>query len=142
MDDFIETLLLNLFFSGSIKGMSPNLEADDRRNRIIRPLVYVREEMTREYARREALPLLNCSCPFHRVEGSRRTWVKSMLARIEKEIPDVRSNLLAAMGRVDHRHLLNFRDCSTAQVTRATERGVETGHVHRNSGSQRQNHDH
>ncbi len=57
LDDFIETLMLNLFFNGSIKGMSPNFLADDGKNRIIRPLVYVKEEMTRQYARIVGVPI-------------------------------------------------------------------------------------
>jgi tRNA 2-thiocytidine biosynthesis protein TtcA len=106
LDDFIETLLLNLFFNGSIKGMSPNLLADDGTNRIIRPLVYVREEMTRQYAQSVGVPILGCSCGFQGMVASRRRWIKELLSLLEREVPDVKSNLLAAMGRVQRRHLL------------------------------------
>ncbi len=106
LDDFVETLLLNLFFNGSIKGMSPNLLADDGRNTVIRPLVYVREELTRQCAQSLGVPILGCSCAYQGMSGSRRQWVKSLLNQIEKEVPHVRSNLLASMGRVRQRHLL------------------------------------
>ena len=106
LDDFIETLLLNLFFNGSIKGMSPNLLADDRRNRIIRPLVYVREGLTRQYAQDAGVPIVGCSCGFQGMTASRRRWIKELLSQIESEVPEVKSSLLAAMGRVQHRHLL------------------------------------
>ncbi len=106
LDDFIETLIMNLFFSGTIKGMSPSLLSDDKRNRVIRPLVYVKEEMTRECARDLDVPILGCFCSYQGMSGTRRAWVKTLIANIEKELPFVRSNLLAAMGRVDHRHLL------------------------------------
>ncbi len=108
LDDFIETLLLNLFFNGSIKGMSPNFLADDGRNTIIRPLVYVKEEMTRQYAQSVGVPIAGCSCPFHGMVSSRRHWVKGMISEIEHEIPDVKANMLAAMGRVRQRHLLKI----------------------------------
>ncbi len=108
LDDFIETLILNMFFNGSIKGMSPNFLADDGRNRIIRPLVYVKEEMTRQYALSVGVPILGCSCPFHGMVSSRRHWVKDLISQMEHEIPDIKSNLLAAMGRVRHRHLLEI----------------------------------
>lgn len=36
-DDFIETLLLNLFFNGQIKGMHPRLRATNGRHTVIRP---------------------------------------------------------------------------------------------------------
>jgi tRNA 2-thiocytidine biosynthesis protein TtcA len=106
LDDVVETLLLNLFFNGSIKGMSPHLLADDGKNTIIRPLIYVKEEQTRQCAQSLGVPILGCSCAYQGMSGSRRQWVKALLNRIEEEVPHVRSNLLASMGRVRHRHLL------------------------------------
>jgi tRNA 2-thiocytidine biosynthesis protein TtcA len=102
----VETLLLNLFFNGSIKGMSPNLAADDGRNRVIRPLVYVREDLTRECAGLLEVPILGCYCNCMGMKGARRQWVKALLNKLETDIPDVRSNILGSMGRVHNRHLL------------------------------------
>ena len=107
LDDFVETLLLNLFFNASIKGMSPNLLADDGTNTVIRPLVYVTEDMTREYAREIGVPILGCLCSYQGMSGTRRQWVKGLLARIEKDVPDVKSSLLHSMGRIFPRHLLH-----------------------------------
>lgn len=106
LDDFVETLLLNLFFNGAIKGMSPHLISDDGRNRIIRPLVYVKEDMTRRAAELLRVPIVGCGCTYQGMSGSRRSWAKALLTQIEQEVPDVKTNLLAAMGRVQVRHLL------------------------------------
>ena len=62
-DDFIETLLLNLFFSGALKAMPARLVSDDRRHVVIRPLVYVSEEEAREYTEVAGLPVIGCCCP-------------------------------------------------------------------------------
>ncbi|MBI5249324.1 MAG: tRNA 2-thiocytidine(32) synthetase TtcA [Desulfomonile tiedjei] len=115
LDDFVETLMLNMFFNGSIKGMSPKLLADDCQNIVIRPLVYVREEITRTVAAGLKLPILGCSCAYQGMSGSRRQWVKQLLKSVEQEIPDVKSNLLASMGRVRDRHL--FRKRSLGEET-------------------------
>jgi tRNA 2-thiocytidine biosynthesis protein TtcA len=106
LDDFVETFLLNLFFNGSIKGMSPNLLADDGHNRVIRPLVYIKEAMTREFAQSLGVPIIGCSCPYQEMGGSRRQWAKALLARLEKDVPDIKSSILAGMGNVRHRHLV------------------------------------
>jgi tRNA 2-thiocytidine biosynthesis protein TtcA len=105
-DDFVETLLMNIFFNGVIKGMSPLLEADDGLNCVIRPLVYVAEEDTRRCARELEAPLIDCACPYSGAGAGRRNWVKSLLARVEAGRPGAKASALAAMGRVDVRHLL------------------------------------
>ena len=49
-DDFIETLLLNLFYEGSLKAMPARLVSDNQAHVVIRPLVYVNEADCRDYA--------------------------------------------------------------------------------------------
>ncbi len=55
-DDFIETLLLNLFFNGQIKGMHARLRATNGRHTVIRPLVYAWEDDIAEYVRAQGVP--------------------------------------------------------------------------------------
>ena len=43
LDDLAETLLMNLFFSGSLRSMPPKLVSDDGKNVVIRPMAYVEE---------------------------------------------------------------------------------------------------
>ena len=62
-DDFIETLLLNLFFEGSLKAMPARLVSDNGAHVVIRPLVYVSEADCRDYTRSMKLPVISCCCP-------------------------------------------------------------------------------
>src|SRR3954470_8882678 len=62
-DDFIETLLLNLFFAGSLKAMPARLVSDNGQHIVIRPLVYVGEDEARAYAKECELPIIGCCCP-------------------------------------------------------------------------------
>src|SRR3954469_16641608 len=48
-DDFIETLLLNLFFAGALKAMPARLVSDNGEHVVVRPLVYVTEAEARLY---------------------------------------------------------------------------------------------
>src|SRR5687768_11464816 len=63
LDDFIETLLLNLFFAGSLKAMPARLVSDNGEHVVVRPLVYVTEGEARGYAKEQALPIVSCCCP-------------------------------------------------------------------------------
>src|ERR671919_2506637 len=51
LDDFIETLLLNLFFAGALKAMPARLVSDTGEHTVIRPLVGVTEAEARQYAK-------------------------------------------------------------------------------------------
>jgi len=108
-DDFIETLLLNQFYNGKIKAMAPLLEADDGRNVVIRPLVYVQEDEIIRYAVNAGFPVVCCACPSCGDPDSKRVRIKKLLADLEKEDPGIKASLLAALGDVDDRHLLKKR---------------------------------
>ena len=63
LDDFIETLLLNLFFAGALKAMPARLVSDNGEHVVIRPFAYVGEDEARLYCKEVELPIIGCCCP-------------------------------------------------------------------------------
>ncbi len=108
-DDFIETLLLNLFFAGALKAMPAKLVSDDGAHVVIRPLVYVGEDEARAYARECGLPIIGCCCPACGDLGLQRQRAKRLLMELEREHPGVKQSMLKALGNVAPRHLLDTR---------------------------------
>ena len=108
-DDFIETLLLNLFFAGSLKAMPAKLVSDDGAHVVIRPLVYVGEEEARAYAKESELPIIGCCCPACGDLGLQRQRMKKLMMDLEGEHPGVKQSMLKALGNVAPRHLLDTR---------------------------------
>ena len=109
MDDFVETLLLNLFFGGSLKAMPARLVSDNGEHVVIRPLVYVTEAEARTYAKAEAFPIISCCCPACGDLSLQRQRVKRLIAQLEVEHPDVKNSMIRALGNVAGRHLLDRR---------------------------------
>src|ERR671933_1616340 len=109
LDDFIETLLLNLFFAGSLKAMPAKLVSDDGCHVVIRPLVYVWEEEARAYTKECELPIIGCCCPACGDLSLQRQRTKRLLVELEREHPGVKQSMLKALGNVAPRHLLDTR---------------------------------
>ncbi|MDQ3168600.1 MAG: tRNA 2-thiocytidine(32) synthetase TtcA [Acidobacteriota bacterium] len=109
LDDFVETVLLNLFFSGALKAMPARLVSDNGRHIVIRPLVYVTEPEARSYARESGLPIIGCCCPACGDLSLKRQRIKRMLAEFEVEHPDVKNSMIKALSNVQPRHLLDRR---------------------------------
>jgi len=108
-DDFIETLLLNLFFAGALKAMPAKLVSDNGEHVVIRPLVFVGEDEARQYTKSCELPIIGCCCPACGDLGLQRQRVKRLLMDLEIEHPGVKHSMIKALGNVAPRHLLDTR---------------------------------
>jgi tRNA 2-thiocytidine biosynthesis protein TtcA len=115
-DDFIETLLLNLFFAGSLKAMPAKLLSDDGAHVVIRPLVFVGEDEARAYTKECDLPIIGCCCPACGDLGLQRQRAKRLLMELEREHPGVKNSMLKALGNVQPRHLLDRRLNPPAEI--------------------------
>ena len=109
LDDFVETLLLNLFFAGALKAMPARLVSDDGAHVVIRPLVYVSEDDARQFTRQSNLPIIGCCCPACGDLSLQRQRVKRLILDLEREHPGVKQSMLKALSNVMPRHLLDRR---------------------------------
>jgi tRNA 2-thiocytidine biosynthesis protein TtcA len=105
-DDALETLLLNLMFTGSLKAMPPKLVSDDGRNVVIRPLMYCAEPTIARFAELEAFPILPCDLCGSQDDLMRQN-VKRMLSEMEAHAPRAKESMLAALGNVRPTHLFD-----------------------------------
>jgi tRNA 2-thiocytidine biosynthesis protein TtcA len=126
-DDFIETLLLNVFFAGALKAMPAKLVSDDGAHVVIRPLVLVGEEEARAYAKERELPVIGCCCQACGDLGLQRQRIKRLLADLESEHPGVKQSMLKALGNVAPRHLLDTRLNPPADLRRLADAEAAAG---------------
>jgi tRNA 2-thiocytidine biosynthesis protein TtcA len=108
LDDFIETLLMNIFFGGQLRSMAPIYRSDDGRSRVIRPLCYVPEAWLTEYAAERRLPISSCANPACGGGDATRRRMKRLVSELAREAPGLRWQALRALRNVDPRHLLDL----------------------------------
>ena len=107
LDDTAETLLMNIFFAGSLKAMPPKLRAENDQITVIRPMAYVPESMLRDYADFQGFPLIDCGCWLCSAPQSERARMKTMVSEVAERYGDVRFSIRRALANLQPRFLMD-----------------------------------
>jgi tRNA 2-thiocytidine biosynthesis protein TtcA len=97
-DDCAESLLRNVLFNGRIASLPPVAASRRGALRLIRPLVFVTEDLTAAYARAAALPAVGCVCG---ERDSVRREIRAFLAALRERHRGVPESIAAALGNVN-----------------------------------------
>jgi len=106
-DDFCESFLRNAMFTGRLSALPPVTWSRKKEFRLIRPLLYVQEDLTRAYAAHTAAPVIPCGCSLK--TGTVRRSLRDILAELEQAHPNLKNTLLSALSNVNHSRLLDLR---------------------------------
>jgi len=95
LDDLAESFLMSVMQNGTLRTMKANYWVEQGDIRVCRPLLYVRESMTNELAKSQALPIINDNCPACFAAPKERHRIKLLLSTLEldcgmKLFPNVR----------------------------------------------------
>lgn len=92
-DDFAEAMVRNILFTGRVKPLPPVAISSKQEFRLIRPLMYVKEDLIRAHATAECFPIVPCACSLK--EGTRQA-VRAFLKQVSDGNPHIFSNIIAA----------------------------------------------
>lgn len=105
-DDILQTLLLNMFFGGKLKGMPAKLVSDNGEFMVLRPLAYVAEKDLIRWAQVRQFPIIPCTLCGSQ-ENLQRQNMKEMLNDWDKRFPGRIDNMLSALQNVVPSHLMD-----------------------------------
>jgi tRNA(Ile)-lysidine synthase TilS/MesJ len=97
LDDLAESFMMSAFHQGRLGTMKAHYTNDAGDVRVIRPLAYVRETQTAAFAASAHLPVVPDSCPACFSAPTQRAYFKALLAREERNNPQLFATLLHTM---------------------------------------------
>jgi tRNA 2-thiocytidine biosynthesis protein TtcA len=106
-DDFCESFLRNALFTGRVSALPAVTWSGEREFRLIRPLVFVTEDLTTRFAESMGAPIIPCGCSQR--TGTVRRSLRDLLGGLEKDYPHLKETLLSAMGNIETDRLLDTR---------------------------------
>ncbi len=105
-EDTLETLLLNLVYTGKLQAMPARYTSDDGKHVVVRPLITCAEADISRYAASEGFPLLPCTLCGSQ-PNLKRDAMNQLLTQLEALNPHVRESMLGALSNVRPTHLLD-----------------------------------
>ncbi len=103
-DDLIETLFLNIFYSGEISTMLPSQSLFKGEFTVIRPLALVEKDITNRFSLKEGFPDFINPCPS--AGKTKRQDVKEMLEALYRTNRKIKGNIFRALRHVNTEYLL------------------------------------
>ena len=97
LDDLVESFLMSCFRNGALRTMKGNYFVKEKDLRVIRPLIYVREKMTAEFAEEAQLPIIRDNCPACFAAPKERHRIKMLLSNEEYQNNRLFNSMLQAI---------------------------------------------
>jgi tRNA 2-thiocytidine biosynthesis protein TtcA len=94
-------------FTGRLSALPPITYSRKRDFRLIRPLLYVTEDLTRAFAERLGAPVIPCGCS--QKTGTVRRSLRDLFSGLERNYPHLKETLLSAMSKIETGRLLDTR---------------------------------
>ena len=105
-DDALATLLMNLFYSGTLQAMPAIYQTDNGQLSVLRPMIEIAEADIAQWIAAQELPIL--SSPFcTNLHNHQREAMDHLLSQLESQHPHIRQIMLSALKRVRPSHLLD-----------------------------------
>lgn len=98
MDDFLETMLMNITFQGAFSAMAPLMQMRKFPIAVIRPLCLANENDLQQFAIANNYPPQIKNCPYEK--SSNRQNMKEFLQKLEQLNPEARYNLWSSMSNI------------------------------------------
>lgn len=111
-DDVVETTLLSMFYSSTVKTMLPKLHSENFLGlELIRPLYLVKESDIIAWQNYNNLKFLNCACKFTEklTSDSKRLEIKNLITELRKKDKGIDDNIFKSLDNINLNCVLGYK---------------------------------
>lgn len=109
-NDVIETVLLNMLYSGTYSSMMPKLRSSNFSNmELIRPLYYVKEESIISWVNYNELEFIDCACSVSKKQIGKRQVIKDLIKDLNKVYDKADVNILTSTKNVNLNTIISYK---------------------------------
>jgi tRNA(Ile)-lysidine synthase TilS/MesJ len=108
-DDMVETVLINMFYAGTVKTMIPKVKSTSGNMELIRPLAYVKEKDIIAYMKKNEISPMTCGCPIESGKvDSKRKEIKNLLKTLEDNNPNIKQSIFNSVKNINLDFVMGF----------------------------------
>lgn len=116
-DDVIETTMINMFYAGTIKTMTPKVTSTSGNLSLIRPLIYVKEEDIINYTKKNGILAMNCGCTIEAGKtSSKRKEVKNLLKDLEEKNPGIKQSIFNSVKNINLDYIFGYTRGNKSEI--------------------------
>ena len=110
-NDVIETILLNILYTGCFKTMLPKLKSTNFKElELIRPMYYIEEKYIERFIQNSGIMPLNCACMVAaKRTGNKRYEIKDLIEELSGKIDNLEINIFRAAQNVNMEAILGWK---------------------------------
>lgn len=109
-DDVLETILLNLIYSGSYSSMMPKLKSDNFEGiELIRPLYLIREKDIINWKQLNGLEFIDCACAVTKKQSGKRKEMKKLIEELKKYNKDADKSIFTSAANVNLNTIISYK---------------------------------
>ena len=108
-DDVVETTMMNMFYAGTLKTMTPIVPSTTGKLTLIRPMVYIKDDSIIDYTKKNGILAMNCGCTIEAGKtSSKRRETKELLAALEEKTPGIKKSIFNSMNNINLDYVFGY----------------------------------
>ncbi|MFZ2706467.1 MAG: ATP-binding protein, partial [Leptotrichiaceae bacterium] len=108
-DDVVETTMMNMFYAGTLKTMTPIVPSTTGKLTLIRPMVYIKEDSIIDYTKKNGILAMNCGCTIEAGKtSSKRRETKELLTALEEKTPGIKQSIFNSMNNINLDYVFGY----------------------------------